>query len=91
MSRKLCLKSSRKGNILRGESTTQNWKYMKQTQSHYFWGGNVMYFLTLNLYIKLDALYMDLDAVNINLDASQQSANAYTVNSFTMHYLDSIN
>ena len=43
----------------------------------------VMYLLTLNLYIELDALYMDLDAVNIDLDTSQRSADAYTVNSFT--------
>ena len=49
-----------------------------------------MYLLTLNLYIELDALYMDLDVVNIDLDASQRSADAYTVNSFTMHHLDSI-
>ena len=41
-----------------------------------------MYLLTLNLYIKLDALYMDLDVVNINLDASQCSVNAYAANSF---------
>ena len=50
-----------------------------------------MYLLTLNLHIELDALCMDLDTVNIDLDASQPSADAHTVNSFTVHYLDSIN
>ena len=48
----------------------------------------VLYLLTLNLYIKLDALYIDHNVVDIDLDASQCNTNAYTANSFTMHSIN---